>query len=171
MAEKQKKKKFSVMLSKIDFDGRILEVQGRKALVSLILLLFTAGCSYFAVVGDLPIFVRGMIALGVLISGYGFIDVAFGDCYLNYDCESGYLTARRGNPFGKVSFEGQGKDRLLVSRVRAGKGQHQVQRYTVVLTVKLDDAIINYPLENLSVSAELSEQKIREWEETLLLAD
>lgn len=165
----EKKKKFSVMLCKTDFDGRILEIQGRIGLVAVILLLFTVGLGYFIVVGDLPIFVRAMMGLGVLITGYGFVDVLSAECYLNYDCESTILTARRGNLFGKATYEGMAEGRLMVSRVRASKSKSNIQYYTLVLTVKLDDAIINYPLESLSLTAESSDKKIAEWEEKLNL--
>ncbi|MDF1660732.1 MAG: hypothetical protein P1V97_03115 [Planctomycetota bacterium] len=168
-SKREKKKKFSVMLCKTDFDGRILEVKGRIGLVALILLLFSVGLGYFIVVGDIPIFVRVMMSVGVLITGYGFIDVVFAECYLNYDCESTILTARRGNLFSKASYEGLAEGRLTVTRVHASKSKSNIQYYTLVASVKLDDAIINYPLESLSLTAESSEAKIGEWEEKLNL--
>lgn len=166
--KRTRKKRFSTVICKTEFDGRILEVRGRLRLAAFLLLGFTLMIGWVLTIKDIPIPVRILAGFGGLFTAYGFFDTLFGKCYLKFDTLSREILLTRGNPLGQVHFKGSSADRISVSRVQAGNPSNsQVKLYTVVFTVKLDDAIVNFPLEVQSYSDEASRERIAHWEETL----
>lgn len=163
-----RKKRFSTFLCKVDFDGQVLQIEGRRLLVSLILFLFSGALWAVIVLGhDVPLIPRLGMGLGALITSLGFVDVFFAECFLRYDTVSKALVVRRGSPFGRARFEGQASGNVSVSRKSAGRTDSSIPTYTVIVTVSLDDAIVSFPLEALSHSEEASQQRIQEWEQKL----
>ena len=175
-ARPARKKRFSTLMSDVRFEDGVLEITGRRKLASILLLGFAIGVGYVLVMGEkIPLPVRGLMTLGVVIPLWGFVDVFFGESYLKWDPASGEMLLRRGSPFGRADFKGQiDPAQVSVTRVSAGNvgnAGNRVQVYQVVLSVELEDAIVNFPLQFSSCGKEASEERIAEWEEKLSLGD
>ncbi len=169
----KRRKQFSHVISKVSFDGRVLEVKGRMRLAWILLLAMTAAMVGGAVLAEkAPIFVRILMGLGALLTGYGVVDTLFGESYLRFDLDTRRVQIRKGNPFGKVAFDGRADalQKLYVSRIRAGKGPAQVQLYTIVLAATFPEAFVNFPLEMASYPEAAADKKVAEWEQKLRLA-
>lgn len=165
---RKRKKQFSTVVCKTDFDGRVLKVRGRLRLAAFLLLGFTILIGWVVTVADVPVPVRIMASFAGLITAYGFLDTLFGTCDLRFDTVSRDLVLTRGNPLGRVHFEGSAEDRLSVGKVSAGSASNgRIKLYTVVLTVSLEDTIVNFPLEVLSSSDEACGARIAHWQQAL----
>lgn len=175
-ARPARKKRFSILMSDVSYEGGVLEIKGRRNLTAILLLGFALTVAYVLATGHkIPLPVRALMSLGVVIPLWGFVDVFFGESYLKWDPASGEMLLRRGSPFGRADFKGQiDPAQVSVTRVSAGNvgnAGNRVQVYQVVLSVELEDAIVNFPLQFSSCRKELSEEVIAEWEKKLSLGD
>lgn len=169
-----RKKRFSIVMSDVRCEDGVLEIAGRRKLASVLLLGFALGVGYLLVAGEgIPLPVRALMSLGVVIPLWGFVDVFFGVSYLRWDTRSGELLLERGSPFGRAHYKGQAQEgQVSVTRLRAGRTEAgSAPLYQVVLSVHLDEAIVNFPLEFSSCREEVAEERIARWERELSLAD
>lgn len=172
-ARRSKRRRFSIFLSDVRFEDDVLRIEGRRSLTSLVLLGFalTVGYALFTV-EDLSVPIQAVMALGVLLPLYGFLDVFFGQSSLEWYVRTGDMRLARRSPLANASFEGTVTPGMVrVRRIRGGTvGHSRVEVFQVVLTVELDDASVDFPLDLASKPREAADAQVAHWEQALGLA-
>ena len=162
--------KYSSILSKTDFDGRVLSIKGRDKLVFVFVIVF------FILVVTLPmthpdtsLSIKGCCLLASFILGWACIDVYKSKSFLEYDVANDALKVVRYSRGQKVDYIGSGRTTLKV-RKKQEPNDDFVEVYSIQLIFHQNKDVIPFPLESFSTNEKRAEELVVKWHKKLKLS-
>ena len=155
-------------LNRVIFDNGVLRIQGRRFLVTVVLLAFFGACIGLLFTA-MPVLIKGGIGLCLPILLWALVDVAFSKSVLTFDVESQTISLQRKSLRHETNYDGPAAGLVSITK-RRQPNSDSVNTYDIILM--FDDGASRVPLILEScVGADTAADKMSQWEERLKLVD
>ena len=161
------KKNFSIYLSKIDFNGEVLTIQGRTTVTFVLVAAMLAACLYVLTL-ELPIIIFLSNCLGILMLLYILWDLWRAESSLHYNVFRDQLKIVRRSRGKSLNYDGSGRQHLSVEIRREPKTDF-TESYSVELVFNNRTSRARFPLQLFSMRKEDALAKQEAWRQSLNL--